>query len=263
MEFSESKSAAYYVPSLGMKRKKYKERETPGSAIVIHTTGIGPVLRATHKDFAAWREKNGLQYGDVMGAAVLIYRSIMDASGHYVCWNDSAVQLVPERFAAWHVGGKGSDVYLKKADGTWGGSKPEAGAYGWWFKKWAGLRSPIELAGGHLWGPYTKPGLGTRILNPGAFAALSCNSHTYGIEVPPPVHSATGEWSDRTWRGVTELVLDIAERNGIVPRPDTVVTHSDAHPISRTKNGAPWDPHPNQFTFERFKKEAAAIGVVL
>jgi hypothetical protein len=228
---------------LGYRRGKLREMHYAPAAIVVHTTGGGPIARATEDRFAAWRTKLDIPKGDSLRCAVALYTHVMDASGHYVIGQDGTiVQVVPESHAAWHVGGKGSRPYFTQPEAALAGPK-----YRWWRERWPGLKTPRELAGGNLWRPaYQPPGITHRIRS--GFPIGTCNENTIGIEVVGP-----GPWTPEAWSALAMLCLDIERRRGLTLRRDTVISHSDAHPLSRTTpSGRPWDPMAVTWTWERF-----------
>lgn len=197
-------------------------------AIVIHTTGYGPIRRHLAKP---------ARFKTPFDAAIFIYQKLMDASAHYVVSQRGEVaQTVPEACPAWHVGGAKSRAYWRR---SWGLLSKR---YRWWGRIFPGLASPRDLAGGLLWAPYrVKVPLIKRLRYLRSWGKGSANANTIGIEVVPPVDSK--QWTITALTEVAELVRDIAERNDIEIRQDTVISHSEAHPLARTnKKGQPWDP---------------------
>jgi hypothetical protein len=222
-------------------------------AVVHHTTGAGPVNRATKPEWAWWRSRWGIRDGDTLQAAVVVYAKISPASPHYVIGqNGQIVQLVPESHAAWHVGGAGSRPYFTEEQ-RW----PFRGRYDWWRKRWPGLLSPRELAGGHLWDPsVTEPTLEMAIRS--RLAIGSCNANSLGIEVVAPATDPQGPWSTDAWMALTRLTLDICDRHKIPVARECVISHSDCHPLNRTTSrGTPWDPSPAAWSWETFRRFAA------
>lgn len=214
------------VPSRGWKRGKlqaYVERAS-FSAIIVHSTGLG-----VHRKAKRWSVSPLL-------AAARIYGQQMDASGHYVVGqNGRIVQCVPEEVVAWHVGGKKRRAYNRAR--WWDNARMS-----WWRARWPRFTSPHELALGALWAPNAKK-------------VPSCNSNTIGIEVVPPADN--GPWSDECWVSLTALCKDISDRRDLPLSLETVLTHSDAHPVARTtRKGQPWDPAPQQWSYERFAGHA-------
>lgn len=212
------------VPGRGYARGKLQRfKRSSYSAIVVHTTGLG-----VHKKATRW----GVTPFE---ATQRVFARQIDTSGHYIIGQgpDELAQVVPEEIPAWHVGGKGSRKYNRA---RWWEQKSVA----WWRQRWPQFYTPRDLGGGALWG---TPG-----------GRMSCNANTIGIEVIPPV--GNGPWSDDCWRTLGRLCLDISGRRGLALSLETVVTHSDAHPFSRSAKGKPWDPAPVQWSFERFAEVA-------
>ncbi len=114
--------------------------------------------------------------------------------------------------------------------------------YDWWSDRWPEYTSPFELAYGELW---TSEGW-----------KRSCNTNTIGIEVIPPKDDPKGPLSDACWNSIVLLTQGIGQRRKIQLARETVITHSDAHPVSRTNKFGPWDLAPKQFTFELFAERA-------
>jgi hypothetical protein len=222
-----SPTAQQVVPSLGYRDGSYKERGGPVSAIVVHTTGGGPVRR-----FEDAKERTKFGYTSPFDAGVRIYRDLMDAGPHYVVGQlkGEVAQVAPENVIAWHVGSSGAHIYDRKSWSTT--------ATKWWPVRWAPLKSPFELAGGKLW------------------SGGSCNTNTVGIEVVPPAKDVRGAWSDEAWATLVALVSDIAKRHGVPVDKTHIVTHSDAHPLARSAAGKPWDPPPKQWSWEAFARTA-------
>jgi hypothetical protein len=225
----------------GYRRNMLREVHYAPAAIVVHTTGAGPIQRANDADWESWRLKLDIPKGDALMCAVASYAN-MDASGHYVIGPDGTiVQVVPESHAAWHVGGAGSRPYFAERVTKLSGER-----YRWWRERWPGLTSPRQLAGGNLWRPaFTTPSIVHRIRS--GFPIGTCNENTIGIEVVGP-----GPWSAEAWHALAALCVDIERRRGLVLRRDTVISHSDAHPLSRTSaTGRPWDPMASTWSWER------------
>lgn len=214
----ESQVASDFVESLGSRLNKYTQRNAV-HAIVIHTTGSGPITRWKNE-----RNKPGkAQDTPFLTAVHRTYHAIMKAGPHYVVGQrGECIQVCREGLAAWHVGADQASAYQRS---DW-----LEGLYEWWAERWPELDSPRDLAGGHLWDHG------------------SCNSNTVGIEVVPPSADVRERWSDACRATLEQLVREIAARHSIPLTRDYVVTHSDAHPISRTdKHGVPWDPGPLQW----------------
>jgi hypothetical protein len=223
-----------YTPSLAMQRGLLEERARKPVAVVVHTTGHGPVTRATALRFAWWRKRHEIGKGDAFACAEFIYTRIMKASPHYIVGQRGEVlQLVPLDYVAWHVGGKGSEAYKRtdwNAPAAWRkGSKD----VGWWRERWPKLKSPYGLAGGALWG------------------GGSCNAGSYGIDVIPPIDDVRGPWTPACVAALCELVSSLCEQSGIPFTREHIITHSDAHPLPRSAKGQPWDPGPRQWQPER------------
>jgi hypothetical protein len=215
----DSSVASAFVESLGSRKKKYKPRATV-RAVVVHTTGNGPLKR--------WRAEQNIpgkaQPTPFLTAVQRTYRQINVNGPHYVVGQEGeCIQVCSEKLAAFHVGSEGGSLYERE---DWLEVK-----YEWWAERWPGVDTPRALAGGRLW----ENG--------------SCNANTIGIEVVPPRDDASGAWSPACWDTLHRLVLDITTRHGIPMEPEYVVTHSDAHPMSRTTDkGDPWDPGARQWT---------------
>lgn len=217
MSEPQSVVATEFVESRGSSGGYYKVREEV-NAIIIHTTGYGPIRR--------WLAEQGrprfAQPSPFETAVHRTYRRIMRPGPHYVVGQKGeCIQICKEQRAAWHVRTKGFQEYR---DEDWA----EA-AYEWWEERWTDFDSPLQLAGGKLW------------------ADGSCNANTLGIEVVPPLEEYRGPWSEECWNTLTALVRDLCVRHQIPIKPDYVLTHSDAHPTTRTHRGVPWDPGPQQW----------------
>lgn len=222
--------ASRFVAGLGYRRGLLAERELPPVGAVIHTTGSGPLARFI---------REGKRKGDAtpFETAVRIYATIMNDSAAYVVGQrGECVQVVPESHVARHVGSAGAAVYARPR------ARWMTPAVAWWGERWPELASPHALAGGLLW----RDG--------------SCNRSTIGVEVVPPESGARGAWSPECWATLASLVLSICGRYEIPVDREHVVSHSDAHPISRSAKGAPWDPPPAQFTWDRMREAIAAGG---
>lgn len=232
----DSAAAHAYHASLGARSGEYKARKGPVRAVVIHTTGAGPVRRLTHPTFERWRERHPGAARSAFSAALWVYRNAMKAGPHYVVGQlGQCVQLCPEQLIAWHVGKRDSGAYRL----PWGGWVSQETR--WWLKRWNHRKSPRQLAGGKLW------------------AGGSCNANTIGIEVVPPEEDTSGPWSDACWSKLGELVTDICFRHDVPCDAQYVLTHSDAHPRSRsTKSGLPWDPGPRQWSWAEAKERWGA-----
>lgn len=225
-------------PSYGVAKGKYVERNSY-SAIVVHTTGYGPVRR--HKE-------NPQKYESPLEAALDIYRK-MPYGPHYVIGQEGdVVQMCPENLAAWHVGGSKGWRYKRR----WATRR-----YSWWLDRWRGLESPRQLAGGKLWSPYPSSSLqgASKYFRQVYWRSRhgSVNANTIGIEIVPPESNPRGEWAPPVWQALTRLCRDIHRRRGIPLERSYVLTHSDCSPIGRTtRTGEPWDTWPSQFSWGRF-----------
>lgn len=228
--------ATAFVESLGSSSKKYKQRGAV-SAVVVHTTGNGPLKR--------WRDERNIpgktQPTPFLTAVHRTYGQINVNGPHYVVGQKGeCMQVCSEKLGAFHVGSQGGATY-ERVD--WLEVK-----YEWWAERWPGLDSPRDLAGGRLWDNG------------------SCNANTIGIEVVPPLDDAAGGWSQDCWATLRALVVDITTRHGIPLQREYVVTHSDAHPMARTTDkGDPWDPGMRQWagwpsTWTAAVEEPAAVG---
>ena len=222
----DSRVADRAVSSRGYAGGHYAARQYPPAAVVVHTTGAGPVKRYVDE-----RQRARHGWESPFDAALWVYQSVIDAGPHYVLGQrGECVQVAPEGVCAWHVGSAESHPYTRAPrESTW--AKSEAT---WWFERWGPRLNPCQLAGDALW-----------------FGG-SCNANTLGIEVVPPGQATRGPWSTDAWRTLAILVEDICERHEIPVERDRILTHSDAHPRARTARGAPWDPPPAQWTWGRY-----------
>ena len=268
MIIPDSKLVTDIVPSQGYLNDAYLPRVTASiNSVVVHTTGAGPVKRLSASKFARWREKHAFLPRDLdrfgwskdeaaFYAALWIYSKAYTPGPHYVVGQELGLitQVCPERLAAWHVGGSGSRMYSTRPESWW-----RSGAYTWWRNSFPDLDSPRDLAGGQLYMPYEVPA-GASIPRQRArmvakYAKGSVNAGSVGIEVVPRVEDSQGPWTGACWHNLSELLLDITGRRDIVRNREHVVTHSIAHPISRTtKRGKPWDTVSSQFTYEALER---------
>ena len=219
------------APGLGFRTDQLKKREHDPIAIVVHTTGSGPVAKFND---LAMRARHGWKCpGD---AAAWIYGNTMPESGHYVIDGDNGqlVQIVPEDHIAMHVGSGHFHAYFAAPD-RWGTIDTH-----WWGRRWAPKHSPVELAGGLLW----KGG--------------SCNANTIGVEVAPRVAAPRGAWSPAAWAKLTALLREISARYHIPLDREHIVTHSDASPLSRSASDKPWDPYEATWTPELLEQHLHA-----
>lgn len=256
----DSKVVIRVEPSIGFRKGLYLPRDTGDiAAAVVHTTGLGPVKRVVDASYRKWRGKNGIDAATAGGkdraafkAALWIYGKAYKPGPHYVIGQELGLvaQVCPEDRAAWHVGAKGARLYATRPDAWW-----RSGKYGWWKNAFPDLESPRDLAGGKLWAPYTAPaGFDPRRWRAkllASYARGSVNASTIGLEVVPRVDDPRGPWSDDAWRNLSELLLDITGRHEIPRDREHVISHSIAHPASRTTpSGFPWDTNSMQFTYE-------------
>lgn len=211
-------------PSLGVRKKKYDERPGRVVAIVVHTTGGGPLKR-----FKNGAERKKFKYKTPFDAALRIYGELMFEGPHYLVGQSDGdlAQLAPEIQSAWHVGQGGGHLY---ALDEW----PTQGVR-WWNDRWGTLESPRELANGRLW------------------THDSVNANTIGIEVVPNEARPLGAWTDAAWTNLVALVVDIAARHGVPIDRTHILTHSDAHPLKRSAQNKPWDPRPAQWSWDEFR----------
>jgi hypothetical protein len=241
------------APGRGYKRGKLLPRaESEYRGIVYHTTG-----RGVERRFKREAKRRGWQ--KLLESALHIYGRLMDPSGHYVIDQEGTIaQVVPENLCAWHVGGKLANLYWSRPGRWW---RRKVHKFDWWRRRWPGLSTPRELAGGTAWDPYLKPpGLLQRLRHPRSWARGSVNAGFVAFEVIPPEGNPSGEWSDACWRSVALLSLCVSRRRRFQLRRDTAITHSDAHPLSRTtRNGIPWDTVERQFSYERLEAEIAKL----
>lgn len=230
------------VPARGYRRRKFVPR-LGRHAIVIHTAGRGVLRRAVQWQMSPFE------------ATLRVYRTMMDACGHYVVGQQGEIgQTCPEREAAWGVGshhaavytahgvmvGRGAEQMPRWAASRWLRTRHRCDAR-WWARRWPDLVSPLELGGGSLWTVDPRTG------------ALTCNGNVIHVEVVPPEHDPAAPWSSACWSALVRLVDDIATRSLIPVAETRIVTHSDAHPLARsTKRNAPWDPPPSQWTWVDF-----------
>lgn len=222
------------APGQGYRRDLLELRSHPPAAIVVHTTGAGPVTRF---EDGSQRTRHGWKCpGD---AAAWIYGNVMDFSAHYVIDGEGGqlVQIVPEDHIAQHVG---HSEYASFMRGSW--STRETA---WWFERWPGKKSPLELAGGKLW------------------TGGSCNRNTIGIEVAPRPGDPRGGWTDAAWDRLVKLLREVGGRYGIPLDREHVISHSDATPHSRsTAAGVPWDPGHSQWSPELLEHKLAAVSPI-
>lgn len=219
----DSPLAVRFVASRGYYGGHYSER-VAYDAIVIHSTGPGPLKR-----FAQGGHESPME------AAIHIYRRIMKAGPHYIIdQRGDCVQMAPEKLAAWHVGSAKWRKYLRE---DW--AQPQ---HGWWRERFPNLKSPTELAGGHLWD------------------GGSCNAHVVGIEVIPASLDPNAYWSEKAWSTLIALTRDIRRRRQIPLSPTRLLCHADASPLARTARGKPYDTTPNQWTWREYAKRSGLGG---
>lgn len=236
-----------HAASRGYKRGKYKNRSRDVVGIVIHTTGWGSWKRWKRDNpnapeltdytgmdldqfnWAEWKSRRGDE-SHPFDTCLRIYGSLMDAGPHFVVCGETgrvAITCPPEK-VAWHVGSRKSWKYKFK------GWKRNCG---WWQERWPELEGPQDLLGGLLW----RHG--------------RCNDLTIGIEVSPPRRGAQAAWSEACWESLRTLVAEIASDSDHITLDEYhIITHSDAHPVSRTgrnpslrRTGRPTDPGQYQW----------------
>lgn len=243
-------------PGLAYRRGILLPRMGAPVATVVHTTSGGPRARYL---------REGARKGDrdVLDTTLRIYGTIMEPAPHYVVDQLGQVaQVTPEALCAWHVGGAKSAPYHRL--GTSWIPRALRARYAWWQARWQGLDGPRDLAGGQLWAPYVVgPSLAQRTRHPLSWGKGSVNAWSIGIEVIPPADPGA-PWSPECWRALAELIVDIHRRQGVPLERDRVITHSDAHPLSRTTpKGTPWDTVEAQWSWERFEAEVAGAGLAV
>lgn len=224
-----------YRPALAVRQGILGRRAEPAVAIVVHTTGSGPAARLRHPDYAGWRARNPRAAVSTFEAASWIYEHAMRFSPHFLVGQEGQVrQLVPaglrsgeQELIAEHVGASRAGVYARilrhqpeDEDATIGRD------HRWWKEACPGLRSPVELAGGLL------------------YRGRTVNANVFGVEVACPLEVPTGQWSERAYGALDELVDLLCETKGIPKDALHVITHSMADPLGRTAKGRPWDPSP-------------------
>jgi len=185
-------------------------------------------------------------------AALWIYATVMDAGPHVVVGQRGEVaRLAPDDVCAWHVGGKGSRPYSRRSWALYAAAR-----YGWWIARWPGLLTPHALGSGRLWAPYEAPPALSRAGLVSRWARGSCNANTLGVEVVPPLDG--GPWYDAAWEALVGVLRDWRDAHGLVLARETVVSHSDAHPLARTRrSGQPWDPPPGQWSWDECARRLA------
>lgn len=222
----------------GFRLAKCEPRTNAVVAPVFHRPGPGP---------AKLRAKYPAEFRNDVEAAAHIYATKMIDCPHYVFGQEPGqiLQVCPEAWCARGVGVKlwpiNAGQYAKPLD-SWLTKDTQ-----WWKERWPTLTSPFELAGGKLWLPYShRPSGLTRVLA----RKHSCNANTIHIEGPNEV------WERGAWANAVVLVADICQRHVIPITREHILTHSDCHPLARSKYGQPWDPSPRLFTWEQFAKHA-------
>lgn len=213
-----------YEPSLRMRNGSAKYRNGWVRAIVIHHTGSGPYLR--------WRE-SGAEHNESSPffTAFRRYQTPLPNAPHYIVGpvHGTIHGLTPEDYESWGVGSQGWGRYENP---KWAKSKQ----FEWWRKKWPELKSPLEFADGMIW------------------HQGSVNHTSVHIEVTPSETSPRPEWSDKCIEQLELLCRDICKRHNIPFDKYHIVGHADVHPRARTTlSGKPWDPHPHQWSFDRFR----------
>lgn len=211
------------VESLGYRRDQYEERREYG-AVTSHVCGAGILRRYEEGWRPSWAGLD--QDSTLLDVAAAVYASIMDASGHYLVYETDVVQLVPEGLAAWHVGSREAAQYQAEDWVRRARMDGEHVVVDWWPERHPDIRSPLELAGGRLWGE-----------------ELSANRGSVGLEIVWPHDEARTPPSETTMATWARLVRDICERRGVpLDLWHACITHSDAHPAARSTGGHPWDP---------------------
>jgi hypothetical protein len=207
--------------SRGTRGGRYERRVEPVVGYVVHTTGSGPLRR-----FQNTRERRQHRYRSPLDAAVRTYQSLMDAGPEVVIGQcGSIVRVSSPDLCPWHVGSTRSEAYRRAG---WDVKK----ACSWWKARWPGLESPADLCDGLLWN------------------AGSVNEVTRGVEVVPPEDG--GAWSEACQRSLARLLRAWRGWDQVELSPTTVLTHSDVHPLLRTRQGLPWDPAPAQWPGPHF-----------
>lgn len=210
--------------SLGHRRGQYGRRREYG-CIVLHITGSGVLDRYDRGWRPTWA---GLtEDSTLLEIAIAIYQGITQAAPHYLVYGGEVVQLCPEGLAAWHVGAAASAQY--DAPNWWADARDREGNgvdVQWWMAEWPDLHSPFDIAAGRLWG-----------------SERSANRGGCAVELLWPHNQRRDPPSDVTWETAQALIRDIAERRAV----QDLVSHSDAHPATRTANGRGWDPPPELF----------------
>lgn len=212
--------------SLGYRTRSYKRRPKgwKPAAVVVHQPGNGTLMRNyTNSGLTPYE------------AAVRIYTQNLTVGEHYVVGQEEGeiTQICPEEFSAWHVGSKGAEAY-KAPLHEWA-----KGRYLWWSRRWPELLTPYQLGLGRLW------------------EGGSCNANTIGIVVAPKPGGFFRAWSPHAMQNLRSLVFDICMRNELPICPNTIISHSDAHPLARTVHkskdivGRPWDPGPVQWDINK------------
>lgn len=193
------------------------------AGIIVHNTGLGVISR--------WKREQ--RHKTPFKTAMRIYCELITQGPHYVVGQrGECAQVLPEEYVAWHVGtGKERAFAYRRPPQVWRGSEMQ-----WWADRYPKLKSPLQMAGGSLW------------------ANGSVNVNTIGIEVVHPDGPAGTPWSLECNRRLARLINDIAERRGININPETVVSHSEVHPLTRTKYGRPWDAFDSQWNREVWRR---------
>lgn len=189
---------------------------------VLHTTGRGVLTRAKR-----WNV-------DPFEAAIRIYSTLMDDSGHFVIGQGvcQVAQVVPLSLAARHVGIRGT-----------GAAIPVYSRYDWWRQRWPEFTHPYELKA--IWGDVSGS------------SAPSANSWTVGIEIVPP-EDLGAPLSEHCWASLASLLEALGRLHRVQRTRTTIVTHSDAAPQARTtREGHPYDPPISQWTWDEYAYRAA------
>lgn len=204
------------------KRTDLPARAAKVQAVMIHTTGSGLIA-------------NALKAGkDVLAYYAAYYaRADAYASGSVVGWEGKVVGTVPDNLIAYHAGvSKTYRAIYAKGTAVWrrhvleNGKLVDKGVpqphYEDWLARWPTLKSPLDLL--------TGPGV---------------NSVTIGLDLLAPVAGA--QHGETQLQKMAALIREIAGRQGIVVKKETVLRHSDIDPFSRSTSRGGWDPPRSAF----------------
>jgi hypothetical protein len=219
---------------LSTRKGLLRKRTRPAVAYILHTTGVGPYRRV----------RSG-QFKTILEAVLHVYAKIMKASPHVVIAPDGTIaEVTPHDLCAWHVGGKGAKAYRKI---NWATPRIR-----WWRSRFFEYQSPFEFCDGKLWQPYDNVKqyrVKDKIRSWWYMKGASCNANTRGIEFIPPDPKKAGA-------AITLEQLDSAAKvlrywshlDGIPLNRETIFTHSEVHPLSRTNKFGPWDTRDSMLT---------------